>query len=68
MSSFGNPHRMYLFSMKSGKKKLAYGEDAEDALKILSYRLTPEEMAEIIPDEYEKVTQRDLQRVVPLLG
>ena len=40
MSSFSNPHYMYLFDMTSGKKKLAYGESPEDALDILSVRLT----------------------------
>jgi hypothetical protein len=68
MSSFNNPHHMYLFAMKSGKKKLAYGRSPEDALEILSYRLTPAEMAEIIRDEYTRVNQRQLQQYVPQLG
>jgi hypothetical protein len=68
MSSFSNPHYMYLFDMKNGKKKLAYGQSPEDALKILSYRLTEEEMAQIIPDRYVKINQRQLQEYVHLLG
>ncbi len=68
MSSFNNPHYMYLFSMKNGKKKLAYGQSPEDALEILRSRLTNEEMAEIIKDEYTKVSQRKLQEFVHLLG
>jgi len=68
MGSFSNPHYMYLFSMKNGKKKLAYGRSPEDALEILSFRLTPAEMAEIISEEYVKVNQRELQQYVPLLG
>lgn len=68
MSSFSNPHYMYLFKLKNGKKKLAYGQSPEDALDILSIRLTPAEMAEIIPDEYEKIRQRDLQQYVDQLG
>jgi hypothetical protein len=68
MSSFSNPHYMYLFEMKNGKKKLAYGQSPEDALKILSYRLTEEEMAQIIPDQYTKINQRQLQEYVDLLG
>lgn len=68
MSSFSNPHYMYLFAMKNGKKKLAYGESPEDALKILRIRLTPEEMAEIIPDEYIKINQRKLQQYARELG
>ncbi len=68
MSSFSNPHYMYLFDLKSGKKKLAYGRSPEDALDILSIRLTPEEMDEILRDRYQKIRQRDLQKYVHLLG
>lgn len=68
MSSFSNPHYMYLFNMKNGKKKLAYGQSPEDALTILSYRLTPEEMDQIIPDQYIKINQRKLQEYIHLLG
>jgi predicted RNA binding protein YcfA (HicA-like mRNA interferase family) len=48
MSSFDEPHYMYLFSLKNGRKKLAYGQSPEDALDILSVRLSEEEMAEIV--------------------
>ncbi len=68
MSSFSNPHYMYLFNMKNGKKKLAYGQSPEDALTILSYRLTPEEMDQIIKDQYVKINQRKLQEYIHLLG
>lgn len=68
MSSFSNPHFMYLFEMKNGKKKLAYGRSPEDALDILSIRLSPQEMDEIIEDDYQKIHQRDLQEYVHLLG
>jgi hypothetical protein len=68
MSSFSNPHYMYLFNMKNGKKKLAYGQSPEDALTILSYRLTPEEMDQIIKDQYIKINQRKLQEYIHLLG
>ncbi len=68
MSSFSNPHYMYLFDMKNGKKKLAYGQTPEDALDILRVRLRDEEMAEIIPDRWEKIRQRQLQEYVHLLG
>jgi hypothetical protein len=59
---------MYLFEMKNGKKKLAYGQSPEDALEILSYRLPPEEMEKIIKDKYTKIHQRQLQEHVHLLG
>ncbi len=68
MSSFSNPHYMYLFDMKNGKKKLAYGQSPEDALEILRYRLTEEEMRQILPDQYIKISQRKLQEYVHRLG
>ena len=68
MSSFSNPHFMYLFALKSGKKKLAYGESPEDALSILRIRLSEAEMAEILPEQYLKINQRELQKYVGELG
>jgi hypothetical protein len=68
MSSFDEPHYMYLFSLKNGRKKLAYGQSPEDALDILSIRLSEEEMAEIIRDEFLKIRQRDLLQYVNELG
>lgn len=68
MSSFANPHYMYLFDLKNGKKKLAYGESPEDALEILSIRLTSVEMDEILKDSYIKISQRKLQEYVDQLG
>ncbi|MCC7360001.1 MAG: hypothetical protein IT317_11015 [Anaerolineales bacterium] len=68
MSSFSNPHYMYLFSLKNGKKRLAYGQSPEDALMILSYRLSAEEMDEILKDDFEKINQRKLQEHVDQLG
>ena len=68
MSSFSNPHHMYLFALKSGKRKLAYGQSPEDALEILNVRLSSEEMAQIIRDDYLKINQRELQKYVRDLG
>lgn len=68
MSSFSNPHYMYLFDLKSGKKKLAYGESPEDALEILRVRLTEAEMDEILQDQFIKISQRELQKHVENLG
>ena len=68
MSSFSNPHYMYLFDLKNGKKKLAYGHSPEDALEILSYRLSESELAEIIPEKFIKISQRKLQEYVEQLG
>jgi hypothetical protein len=68
MSSFSNPHYMYLFEMKNGKKKLAYGQSPEDALNILAMRLSAEELAQINREQYIKIKQRELQHYVPELG
>jgi hypothetical protein len=59
---------MYLFDLKNGKQKLAYGESPEDALEILRVRLTDAEMEGIIPDQYIKIRQRDMQQYVHNLG
>lgn len=68
MSSFSTPHYMYLFDLKNGKKKLAYGRSPQDALDILRIRLTEAEMDEIIPDRFIKINQRELQKYVRDLG
>lgn len=68
MSSFSNPHYMYLFELKNGKRKLAYGESPQDALAILRIRLTESEMAEILTDRFIKINQRELQQYVSTLG
>ena len=68
MSSFSNPHYMYLFEMKNGKQKLAYGESPEDALDILRVRLTNEEMELILVDQYTRINQRKLHQHVDNLG
>jgi hypothetical protein len=68
MSSFSNPHYMYLFELKNGKKKLAYGQSPEDALEILHVRLSDEEMNQILKEKFIKISQRDLQQYVADLG
>ena len=68
MSSFSTPHYMYLFDLRNGKKKLAYGRSPEDALEILGYRLPDDEMDEIIRNSYKKISQRKLQEHVHELG
>ncbi len=68
MSSFSNPHYMYLFDLKNGKKKLAYGQSPDDALEILRLRLSEQEMGEVVTDQYVKISQRELQQHVSELG
>lgn len=61
-------HRMYLFEMRDGRKKVSWGTGPEDALDVLRLRLTAEEMAEIVPERFERVSQRDLSRWSKELG
>ncbi|MFC1959444.1 hypothetical protein ACFLYO_01920 [Chloroflexota bacterium] len=68
MSSFTSPHYMYLFEMTNGKQKLVYGANPEDALEILSMRLTEEEMALIIRDQYKRIPQREILQHIDNLG
>ena len=68
MSSFNNPHHFYVFEMKNGKQKLAYGASPEDACQILKLRLAPEEMAQVIQDQYTKISQRKLRQHIHNLG
>ena len=68
MSSFSNPHYMYLFDLKNGRKRLAYGQSPQDALEILRSRLSEAEMAEIIAEKFVKINQRQLQEYVHILG
>jgi len=63
-----NNSKFFLFNMKNGKKKLAYGNDLQDALYVLSLRLSEEELDQVIKDEYVKIPQRDLQKIVSELG
>jgi hypothetical protein len=68
MSSFSNPHHLYLFAMTNGKKKIGYGPSPEQAYENLRIRLTEPEMAVILKDKYERIPQRDLHKHVHELG
>ncbi len=68
MSSFSNPHHLYLFAMTNGKKKIGYGHSPEEAYEILRIRLTEQEMAAILKDKVERIPQRDLHKHVHELG
>ena len=68
MSSFNNPHYLYLFAMTNGKKKIAYGSSPEDAYESLQLRLTEQEMASIVKDQVTRIVQRELQAHVHELG
>ena len=68
MSSFANPHHLYLFKMANGKQKLAYGTSPEDAYEILRLRLSERELSLVLKDESVRINQRELQKHVHNLG
>ena len=68
MSSFDTPHHLYLFDLRNGRKKIAYGPSPEAALAVLHRRLTAAERAEILPDRVRRILQHELQQHVPDLG
>jgi hypothetical protein len=68
MSSFNNPHHIYLFAMQNGKKKLAYGPSPEEAYENLRLRLTSAEMKGILKETYQQITQRELHQHAHELG
>lgn len=67
MSSFQDTHHMYLFALKGGGRKLTYGKSPDDAYEVLALRLTAEELAEIVKDDYIMINQRKMQDYVHLL-
>lgn len=68
MSSFNNPHHIFLFEMTNGKQKLAYGSTPEDAYESLRLRLSDAEVALVLKEKYLKIPQRELQKHVHNLG
>jgi hypothetical protein len=68
MSDQNRQNSIYLFEMRNNKKKLAYGKTAEDALAILSLRLTTKEMEQIIQDKYSRIKRKDILYHVDQLG
>ena len=68
MSSFSNPHYLFLFDMTNGKKKLGYGGSAEEAYENLKLRLTEKEMQAIRRDQWIRVPQRELRQHIGELG
>lgn len=54
--------------MTNGKKKLAYGDNPDDAYAVLALRLKGPELALVIKEQYVKVAHMDLQKIVDQLG
>jgi radical SAM superfamily enzyme YgiQ (UPF0313 family) len=66
-SSNGNS-KFFVFNLHNGKKRIGYGRTKAEALEIMSYRMKPEEMAAIMPDEPVVIKQTQIQEYVKELG
>jgi radical SAM superfamily enzyme YgiQ (UPF0313 family) len=58
---------MYLFGLRGGGKKLAWGRDPDDALDILSCRLSGEEMSRIMREDCRSMDPREIHEVAASL-
>jgi hypothetical protein len=54
------PSRFYLFPLKNGKKRLAYGTTPDEAREILSWRMNAYEMSEIADGPPLEIRQQDV--------
>jgi hypothetical protein len=68
LAAFAPAHHLYVFAMRNGRSKLAYGPDPAAALATLRLRLGPDEMALVLADRYRRIRQQDLHQVVGDLG
>lgn len=72
LSVMGNPgvatHRIYLFERTDGGRTLSWGSDPGDALDTLAERLSPEEMAVVLPDRFMRIRQRELGQHIDSLA
>jgi hypothetical protein len=68
MTDQNRQNSIYLFEMRNINKKLAYGKTPEDALAILSLRLTTKEMEQIIQDKYSRIKRKEILYYVDQLG
>jgi len=66
--SHQTPSRFYLFNLKSGKRRLAYGRTVDEAIEIMGYRLTQEEMAQMTGEPPQELKQSEIQAHVKELG
>ena len=61
-------HKIYVFTLRNGKKRFAFGDDPEHAKRIMSYRMTAEEMAQLSDEPPESIRQAEMQRYAKHLG
>lgn len=63
------PSRFFLFPLKNGKRRIGYGTDEADALEIMSWRMSADEMAQLaeaVPPV--EVRQQDIHPYLKELG
>ena len=60
--------RFFLFALHSGRKRLAYGRTADEARRIMAYRMTPEEMAQLGDEQPKEIRQQEIQQHIRELG
>jgi hypothetical protein len=69
VSSFANPHHIYLFPLRNGKKKLTWGTSPDDAFGTLQLRLSDKEMADVLREGWIKLNhQREMHAYLDQLG
>jgi len=63
------PSKFFLFPLTTGQKRLAYGRTVEEAVEIMGWRMTPDEMAQIVEGaEVLEVRQQDIHPYLKELG
>jgi radical SAM superfamily enzyme YgiQ (UPF0313 family) len=60
--------RIYLFELRDGRQKLAYGATPAEAVASLRLRLPAADVDDVDPDRCRVVAQRDLQQHIDRLG
>jgi anaerobic magnesium-protoporphyrin IX monomethyl ester cyclase len=63
-----NRHQFFVFTLKNGKKRIGWGTSPEDALKIMGYRLTEEELNEILPSDPIRISQTQVPDYIDQLA
>ena len=62
------PSKFFLFPLKNGKRRLAYGVNVQEAMDILSTRMSTDEMEEIADMPPKEIRQQDIHHHVKELG
>lgn len=52
--------KFYLFKLLNGKKRIGYGRSEEEAKEIMAYRMTPDEMAQLVDETPQVIHQTEI--------